>query len=88
AEPGTPEARGNEGLGNGLLFPGATPEALATAIARIVSGEVALPTPRQVHAISVLGSYPRHVAEVERVYRASIAGEAIPAEDLSDPAAV
>ena len=88
AEPGTPEARGNEGLGNGLLFPGATPEALATAIARIVSGEVALPTPRQVHAISVLGSYPRHVAEVEWVYRASIAGEAIPAEDLGDPAAV
>ncbi len=82
AEPGSPKAEANGGLGNGLMFPGATPEALARVIERVVNGEVTLPTPRQVHEVSVLSSYPQHVAEVERIYRASVAGEQIPAERL------
>ncbi|MEZ6234735.1 MAG: glycosyltransferase [Phycisphaerales bacterium] len=55
--------------GNGLLFPGGRPDALATCIQRIVTGEVGLPTPREVHGASALWSYPAHVAEVESVYQ-------------------
>jgi len=61
--------RGTGTLGNGLLFPGGRPDALATCIQRIVTGEVALPTARQVHGASALWSYPAHVAEVESVYQ-------------------
>lgn len=54
---------------NGLMFPGGVPEALAAAIGRLVSGEVGLPSPAEIHeATPILQSYPGHVAEVESIY--------------------
>lgn len=67
-EPGTPDAQQNGGLGNGLFFPAGEPEDLAACITRIVRGEVILPSPRQVHAVSALWSYPDHVREWEQIY--------------------
>lgn len=69
-EPGTPGSRGNGGLGNGLFFPAGDPEALAGCVTRLVRGEVTIPSPKQVHAVSELWSYPDHVREVQRIYRA------------------
>jgi glycosyltransferase involved in cell wall biosynthesis len=66
-EPGSPDANG--GLGNGLFFPAGDDAALAACIGRVTRGEVVLPSPREVHAASVLWSYPQHVAEVEGIYR-------------------
>lgn len=60
--------------GNGLLFPGGDAAALAECITRIVGGEVTLPSPREVHAASVLQSYPDHVREVESIYLDLLAG--------------
>jgi len=60
--------------GNGLLFPGGDAEALAACITRVVRGEVALPTAREVHGVSTLVSYPDHVREVEGVYLDLLAG--------------
>lgn len=60
--------------GNGLLFPGGDAEALAACITRVVRGEVALPTAREVHGVSTLVSYPDHVREVESVYLDLLAG--------------
>lgn len=68
-EPGSPQASPNGGLGNGLLFPAGDDEALAACIERVVRGDVTLPSPREVHEVSHLWSYPRHVAEVESIYR-------------------
>lgn len=70
-EPGTPGAAPNGGLGNGMLFPGGAPEDLAAAITRAVRGEVVIPSPREIHAVSRLQSYPQHVAEFEDIYRTS-----------------
>ena len=39
------------------------------AITRLVTGEVAIPTARQIHQRVTLQSYPGHVAEVEAIYR-------------------
>lgn len=69
AEPGTPGSEANGGLGNGLLFAGGQPEALARSITRLVTGEVAIPSPREVHSVSPLVSYPDHVREAEALYR-------------------
>jgi len=71
------EPRG-EKPGNGLLFPGGDPAALARCIARVVRGDTSLPSPRQVHAVSTLRSYPEHVAEVESIYRGLVEGPAVP----------
>jgi len=68
-EPGLPQSEPNGGLGNGLLFPAGDDEALARCLDRVVRGEVTLPSPREVHAVSDLWSYPDHVAEVESIYR-------------------
>ena len=68
-EPGSPEAEGNGGLGNGLMFPGGHPEELAERITRVVRGEVVLPSAAEVHAVSVLQSYPDHVREIDAIYR-------------------
>lgn len=67
-EPGT-DAR--HPLGNGLFFAGGDEAGLAAAITRVVTGEVALPSAREVHAASMhaLQSYPGHVREVEGIYR-------------------
>lgn len=55
---------------NGLMFPAGVPEALAAAIGRLVSGEVALPSPAEVHdATPMLQSYPAHVSEVAGICR-------------------
>ncbi len=54
---------------NGLLFPAGRPDALAACITQLVTGQVRLPSPRQVHAASVLQSYPAHVRDVEGIYR-------------------
>lgn len=54
--------------GNGMLFPGGDEHALAWCIKRLVTGEVLLPTPRQIHQRTVLQSYPAHVAECESIY--------------------
>ncbi|MFG0241785.1 MAG: glycosyltransferase [Phycisphaerales bacterium JB054] len=68
-EPGSPKAAANGGLGNGLFHPGGDDEALALCIERVVRGEVVLPSPREIHAVSELWSYPQHVAEVQSIYR-------------------
>ncbi|MEO0482281.1 MAG: glycosyltransferase [Planctomycetota bacterium] len=74
-EPGTDAADG--GSGNGLLFRGGDPEDFASAITRLVRGEVSLPTPREVHAVSALQSYPGHVGEVASIYERVLKGEAV-----------
>ena len=61
-------------LGNGLLFAGGDESGLARCIERLVTGEVVIPTAREVHEISTLRSYPEHVAEVDAIY-ASLLGE-------------
>lgn len=68
-EPGSEHAEANGGLGNGLFFPGGDDGALARCLERVARGEVVLPSPREVHAASLLWSYPQHVAEVEEIYR-------------------
>ncbi|MCB9845578.1 MAG: glycosyltransferase [Phycisphaeraceae bacterium] len=71
-EPDSPGAGG--GPGNGLLFPGGSPEGLAAQIARVVRGDVAVPSAEEVHEVSRLTSYPHHVAEAEALYRAAREG--------------
>ncbi len=78
-EPGTAEAAGNGGLGNGLQYPGGSPEALAERITRVVEGEVELPSARDVHAISALRSYPDHVREAMGLYERLLGGEGVEA---------
>lgn len=62
--------------GNGLMFEGGRPGALAQCIARIVRGEVSLPTAREIHEASDLRSYPDHVREVESIYQGLVEGAA------------
>lgn len=65
-EPGTSRAAP---LGNGLLFPGNDPEALAERIRRVAMGDARIPSPAEVHGASPsLRSYPDHVREVEAIY--------------------
>lgn len=64
-----PGANPRHPLGNGLLFTGGRAEELAAAITRVVTGDVILPSAREVHAVSPLRSYPDHIAEVEGIYR-------------------
>ena len=68
-EPGSPGGPGNSGLGNGLFFPAGDWNALASALHRVIAGEVTLPSPREVHEVSELRSYPDHVVEVGAIYR-------------------
>jgi glycosyltransferase involved in cell wall biosynthesis len=86
-EPGSPASGGNGGLGNGLLFPAGDEEALAHCLERVVRGEVTVPSPREVHAVSKLWSYPEHVAEVEHIYR-ELLGESRPPQQGADRGAV
>lgn len=67
-EPG--EGRTGERCGyNGLMFPGGDPAGLAACITRLVRGDVAIPSPADIHAATpYLHTYPQHVLEVERVY--------------------
>jgi glycosyltransferase involved in cell wall biosynthesis len=60
---------------NGLLLPGGRPEHLAEAIGRLARGEVAIPSPREIHeATPVLRSYPDHIREFDALYGEVIAG--------------
>ncbi|MCC6285933.1 MAG: glycosyltransferase [Phycisphaerales bacterium] len=68
-EPGSPGARANGGLGNGLMFPGGSWEALAAHIESLVLGRVTIPSAREVHAVSRLRGYPAHVAELDGLYQ-------------------
>lgn len=61
-------------LGNGLLYPGGSPEALARKIALVVEGRVRLPSAREVHAVSPLWSYPDHVSETMGLYERLLGG--------------
>ncbi|MCC6426523.1 MAG: glycosyltransferase [Phycisphaerales bacterium] len=76
-EPGTHPA---SPLGNGLLFPGGDPQALAERITRLASGSVTLPSAQEIHAVSHLQSYPDHVREVDGIYRELLGdtGEDVP----------
>lgn len=58
---------------NGLLFPAGNPSSLAACIARVVRGEVVLPSPAEVHGVSMLRSYPDHVREVDAIYHELLA---------------
>ncbi|MDX9912520.1 MAG: glycosyltransferase [Phycisphaerales bacterium] len=64
-EPGT---NAEHPLGNGLMFTGGAPDELAACIARVVRGEVTLPSPREVHGVSTLRSFPDFVRENEAIY--------------------
>lgn len=68
-----PSAAGNDAasLGNGLLFPGGDEEALAECLRKCITGEVQIPSAKEVHDVSLPGlqSYPGHVTEVERLYQ-------------------
>jgi glycosyltransferase involved in cell wall biosynthesis len=80
--------------GNGLLFAGGHPDHLARCITRIVRGEVTLPSPKEVHEISILRSYPDHVREVEGIYeellgrRAERASGAVASVERPEPVTV
>lgn len=72
-----PGEDGPGSLGNGLMFPGGDPEALAACIGRIIEGRVILPSPKEIHEVSPLWSYPAHVREVESIYAELVAGGAV-----------
>lgn len=57
---------------NGMLFTAGRPDELAACITKLVTGEVAIPSGREVHEASTLWSYPDHVREVERIYREAL----------------
>jgi len=67
-----------DSLGNGLMFPGADPAALAAQITRLASGEVVVPSAREVHALTPLRSYPDHVGEVQAMYLELLDGRGEP----------
>ena len=60
---------------NGLFFTGGAEEQLAECITRLVRGEVAIPSPREIHERTTLRSYPGHVAEVEGIYQEVVRGK-------------
>lgn len=53
---------------NGLLFAGGNEVQLAACITRLVVGEVAIPSPREIHERTTLVSYPAHVHQIESIY--------------------
>jgi glycosyltransferase involved in cell wall biosynthesis len=76
---------------NGLMFAGGHPDELAACMTRLVTGEVAIPSPREIHAATpLLQSYPDHVREVESVYREALgiaAGPVVEVRPARQPAA-
>ncbi len=72
---------------NGMLFPAGCPEELASCIERLVRGEVAIPSPREIHEASILRSYPDHVREVSEVYAEVLRGAAGRHSETGDPMA-
>lgn len=53
---------------NGMFFTGGAEEQLAECITKLVTGEVAIPSAREIHQRTTLRSYPDHVREVEGIY--------------------
>src|SRR5690606_5646424 len=53
---------------NGLMFAGGDPVGLAACITRLATGQVRLPSPKEIHEATKLVSYPEHVREVESIY--------------------
>ena len=68
---------------NGLLFAAGRRDELAACISQVATGEVRVPSPREIHEASVLQSYPDHVAEVQAIYQSVLdhhqTGDAAPA---------
>lgn len=81
-----PAAGDRDALGNGLMFPGGDPEALAERITRLATGTVTLPSPAEIHAMSPIRSYPDYMAEVEAIYRRALGELPRPAEPGFPPA--
>lgn len=54
---------------NGMLFAAGREDELAACITKLVKGEVTIPSPKEIHAASVLQSYPAHVVEVQKLYQ-------------------
>lgn len=69
------DPREHAGSHNGLFFTGGAEDELAACITRLVRGEVAIPSPREIHDRTTLRSYPGHVAEVEGIYREVLAAK-------------
>jgi hypothetical protein len=63
---------------NGMFFTGGAEDQLAACITRLVKGEVAIPTAREIHERTILQSYPGHVGELETIYHEVIAGKSFP----------
>ncbi len=68
-EPGTDD---RHPLGNGLMFSGGVPEQLASCIERLATGDVQVPSAREIHEVSTLVSYPEHVREAQALYSALV----------------
>lgn len=74
---------------NGLLLPGGRADDLAAAMTKLVTGEVPIPSPREIHeATPILQSYPDHVREIEGIYREVLGEEPAPAVQVRRAAAV
>lgn len=58
---------------NGLFFAGGDEHMLAAQITKLVTGEVAIPSPQEIHDRTTLVSYPAHVREVEGIYQGLVA---------------
>ncbi len=80
------------GVGNGLMFAGGDAPALARQMERCIRGEVIIPSPAEIHAITpALRSYPEHVLEVESIYAEVLdraRGGASPRGEAADTARV
>jgi glycosyltransferase involved in cell wall biosynthesis len=64
---------------NGLLIPGGHPQELARAITQLVTAEVPIPSPREIHeATPILRSWPAHVHEIESIYYETLGEPAAP----------
>jgi len=61
---------------NGLFFAGGNEAELADRIRQVATGEVRIPSPREVHEATVLQSYPDHVREIESIYHEVLAHRA------------
>jgi len=63
---------------NGLLYAAGHPDELAACVTRLVTGEVPIPSPREIHEASPLPSFPEHLQGIEAIYAESRADRAEP----------
>lgn len=71
---------------NGLLFQGGDPAQLADCITRLATGDVRLPSPKQIHEATTLISYPDHVREVDSIYLEALGAKPGPRTEIPSPA--